>query len=255
MNYYPFHIGDYAAHTRGLSLLEDLAYRRLLDDYYRNDGPLSGDVARAIGMQDHEAEVSYVLSRFFTETPEGWRNARADKEIASFQRMKAGGAMGAAKRWSKAGDRQGIGGASPSQTGANANQNQEPRTKKEKERSSASADQDKVESRLSEVTDQAMDAYNTFAKMHGLPQARRIAIEKKRAWVKRSLRVISEVCEASYGSPRIERVFWAEYFEACAADPFLRGEAKSQRHPNWLPDFEYFMRPETVARVYERVAE
>ena len=31
MNFFPFHIGDYAAHTKHLSLLEDLTYRRLLD--------------------------------------------------------------------------------------------------------------------------------------------------------------------------------------------------------------------------------
>jgi len=34
MHYYQFNIGDYASHTRHLSDLEDLAYRRLLDAYY-----------------------------------------------------------------------------------------------------------------------------------------------------------------------------------------------------------------------------
>ncbi|NDH69342.1 MAG: DUF1376 domain-containing protein, partial [Gammaproteobacteria bacterium] len=33
MHYYQFHIGDYKSHTHHLSLLEDLAYRRLLDFY------------------------------------------------------------------------------------------------------------------------------------------------------------------------------------------------------------------------------
>ena len=31
MNYYNFHIGDYARRTRHLTVLEDLFYRRLLD--------------------------------------------------------------------------------------------------------------------------------------------------------------------------------------------------------------------------------
>ena len=35
MIYYPFHIGDYIAHTAHLDPIEDCAYRRLLDAYYQ----------------------------------------------------------------------------------------------------------------------------------------------------------------------------------------------------------------------------
>jgi uncharacterized protein YdaU (DUF1376 family) len=54
MNFFPFHIGDYAAHTRNLSLIEDLAYRRMLDAYYLAEMAFNGsaaDVARSIGMR------------------------------------------------------------------------------------------------------------------------------------------------------------------------------------------------------------
>lgn len=91
MNYYNFHIGDYAAHTRNLSLLEDLAYRRLLDAYYLAERPLNGcatDVAREIGMRECVAEVEYVLGKFFDLTEEGWSNKRAEKEIAHFSDKK-----------------------------------------------------------------------------------------------------------------------------------------------------------------------
>mgnify|MGYP000491035585 CR=1 FL=1 len=91
MNYYPFHIGDYAAHTRNLSLLEDLAYRRLLDAYYLAERPFSGcaaDVAREIGMRDHCDEVAYVLGKFFELTEAGWVNKRAEKEITHFSDKK-----------------------------------------------------------------------------------------------------------------------------------------------------------------------
>lgn len=56
MNYYQFHVGDYAAHTRNLGLLEDLAYRRMLDAYYVSERPFMGttqDVARA-AMSDED---------------------------------------------------------------------------------------------------------------------------------------------------------------------------------------------------------
>ena len=70
MNYYPFHVGDYAAHTAHLDLLEDLAYRRMLDLYYLRECALPHDpaeVARLIRMRGNVAEVTAVLREFFTE--------------------------------------------------------------------------------------------------------------------------------------------------------------------------------------------
>jgi len=89
MYYYTFNIGDYASHTKGLTLLEDLAYRRLLDEYYLAERPLNGcstTVARMIGMRGHEAEVEYILHSFFTQNEQGgWVNDRADREIQHFK--------------------------------------------------------------------------------------------------------------------------------------------------------------------------
>ena len=87
MHYYQFNIGDYASHTRHLDLLEDLAYRRLLDLYYLHEKPLSNDasiVAKQIGMRDHANIVRDVLNEFFEHTEEGYASGRADKEIANF---------------------------------------------------------------------------------------------------------------------------------------------------------------------------
>lgn len=105
MHYYQFNIGDYASHTRHLNLLEDLAYRRLLDIYYLQERPLNtgiASVARQINMRDHETEVKAVLEEFFELTEEGWINRRADQEIAKYQEFIAAGKRGAAKRWAKA---------------------------------------------------------------------------------------------------------------------------------------------------------
>jgi uncharacterized protein YdaU (DUF1376 family) len=88
MHYYQFNIGDYASHTRHLNLLEDLAYRRLLDAYYLQERPLSSgltSVARQINMRDHEVEVKAVLEEFFELTDEGWVSSRADREIEHFR--------------------------------------------------------------------------------------------------------------------------------------------------------------------------
>ncbi len=100
MYYYNFHIGDYKAHTHHLSLIEDIAFRRLLDLYYTTEKPIIEDqAARLIGMRDHGDEVLCVLREFFAETTEGFINKRADKEIAAYKAMSEGGKRGAQKRW------------------------------------------------------------------------------------------------------------------------------------------------------------
>ena len=85
MHYFQFHIGDYASHTRYLSHMEDLAYRRLLDFYYLHEQPIKHhDIARQIGMTEHEQDVLTVLNEFFLSTPDGFVSPRADKEIQHF---------------------------------------------------------------------------------------------------------------------------------------------------------------------------
>jgi uncharacterized protein YdaU (DUF1376 family) len=88
MHYFQFNIGDYASHTRHLTVIEDLAYRRLLDLYYLQERPLNSgltSVARQINMRDYETEVQAVLEEFFDLTDDGWTNFRADKEIAHYK--------------------------------------------------------------------------------------------------------------------------------------------------------------------------
>jgi uncharacterized protein YdaU (DUF1376 family) len=90
MHYYQFNIGDYMSHTRNLSLLEDLAYRRLLDEYYLHEQALNSGitgVARQIGMREHEDIVQYILESFFMlkEDGSGWTNARCDREIEQYR--------------------------------------------------------------------------------------------------------------------------------------------------------------------------
>lgn len=92
MNYYPFHLGDYTAHTAHLELLEDLAYRRMLDAYYLREWPLPADpaeVARLIRMRQHLAEVEAVLREFFMLSDDGWRHQRCDDEITRMQDKQA----------------------------------------------------------------------------------------------------------------------------------------------------------------------
>ena len=102
MHYFSFHIGDYKSHTHHLSLMEDLAFRRLLDHYYLHEHPIKQrDIARQIGMRDQEQDVLTVLNEFFVSTDAGFINPRADKEIAAYRLLSEAGKRGADKRWLK----------------------------------------------------------------------------------------------------------------------------------------------------------
>ena len=88
MNYFPFHLGDYAAHTGHLEPMEDLAYRRLLDQYYMREGPLPADVqttAKLVRLRSCAADVESVLNEFFVLTEAGWVHHRCDEEIDKMQ--------------------------------------------------------------------------------------------------------------------------------------------------------------------------
>jgi len=104
MNYYPFHLGDYAAHTGHLEPMEDLAYRRLLDVYYMREGALPADIqvtSKLVRMRSMSGDVEAVLNEFFTLTPAGWVHARCESEIEAMQERQNVAKAKANKRWHK----------------------------------------------------------------------------------------------------------------------------------------------------------
>lgn len=106
MNYYEHHLGDYAKDAGHLSMLEEGAYRRLLDAYYTRERPLPTDMreccklARAVSKQEREA-VAYVLAEFFALDESGYRQRRADAEIARFQDKQRKARASAEARWAQ----------------------------------------------------------------------------------------------------------------------------------------------------------
>jgi len=95
VNYYEHHIGDYAAATAHLSLVEDAVYSRMLRRYYMQEGPLPADwriVARQVGARTEEEQeaVRAVLCEFFTMADDGYRQKRADEVIAAFHAKQNG---------------------------------------------------------------------------------------------------------------------------------------------------------------------
>ena len=90
MHYYQFHVSDYLHDTAHLSIVEDLAFRRLLDLYYTQEKPIPNrtqEVARRIRMSKHENEIQTVLEEFFMFDMQNdcWTHKRCDETIAAYQ--------------------------------------------------------------------------------------------------------------------------------------------------------------------------
>ena len=92
MNYYPHNIGDYAAATRHLSLLEHGVYRSLLDLYYLDEQPLPADPGKLCRLvaargEEEKAAVRIVAEEFFQVVDGLLRHKRCDVEIAHFHAL------------------------------------------------------------------------------------------------------------------------------------------------------------------------
>jgi uncharacterized protein YdaU (DUF1376 family) len=104
VNYYPFHIGDFARDTSHLSILEEGAYRRMLDLYYSSERQLPKNreaiyrLVRAKSRQE-KLVVDTLLGEFFIETPKGWRHERCEAEISKAKEKSAKAAESATVRW------------------------------------------------------------------------------------------------------------------------------------------------------------
>lgn len=140
MNYYPHHIGDYLRDTAHLSLVEHGAYRRMLDVYYATEKPLpraQAQIYRLVGAKNNAEKlaVDVVLGEFWIESEAGWKNTRADSEIAKAQEKSEKARTSAGHRWHSEGNANAL---RPHSEG-NAPNNQEPIANNQKKKLPASS--------------------------------------------------------------------------------------------------------------------
>lgn len=140
MNYFPFHVGDYAAATAHLSWDEDMAYTRLLRAYYLTEQPIPLDKAYRLARATTPAQrkaVDSVLAEFFVKSDTGYQQTRCNTEIARFQGKAEAAKRSANARWKtppnnserNANASQEMGAnAMRTHSDGNANHNQEPIT-------------------------------------------------------------------------------------------------------------------------------
>lgn len=98
----PFYVMDYRKDTGELTLEEDCAYRRALDECWMSQGSIPADLEklrRLLRMERPEFKrCAWLFSdpRFFYEVPDGLRNRRSDLEIEKWNNLKAAKSRGAA---------------------------------------------------------------------------------------------------------------------------------------------------------------
>ncbi|MNK69781.1 hypothetical protein D3C87_891770 [compost metagenome] len=96
MNYYPHHIGDYLKDTAHLTMIEDGAYRRLIDLYYLHEQPLPSEkrqvyrLARASSPAEKKA-IDTILDEYFSLSDDGWMHRRCEEELSRSRGKTEGG--------------------------------------------------------------------------------------------------------------------------------------------------------------------
>ena len=243
MHYYQFHIGDYISHTRHLSLMEDLAYRRLLDFYFLHESPIKQrDIARQIGMRDYEQDVLTVLNEFFMSTEEGFVSPRADKEIKQYKEFSEAGKRGAAKRWAKPPDEEAN---SPPNATPIATNNHKPITNNQintnicpPDGGHPNCDHEKV-----------IELYHQH-----LPTLRRVEVwnDTRKGYLRQRWREVAEELSKEKEIVASDVLNWfAEFFDHVGQSKFLTGRVNGKDGRAFLADLEWILKPSNFAKIIE----
>jgi uncharacterized protein YdaU (DUF1376 family) len=253
MHHYPHHIGDYRTHTAHLTMIEDGAYRRLLDIYYMNENSLPADVVAvqrivsARSKSEREA-VETVLREFFTLQADGWHQSRADEEIAIYREKaeiaRKNGRGGGRPKADRTKPR-----ANPEQTQTkpaglsvgfqNETQN-EPSGKLTENRKPVTVNQEPEETeRGAPPLDAAVTIWNDAADRVGWPKVQRITDARRKALAAR----LAD-CGGIDG--------WTSAVAKAESSSFLTGRTgRTGEHANWRCDIDFVLRLEKFTKLME----
>ena len=234
MHYYQFNIGDYSSHTKGLSLIEDLAYRRMIDEYYLSEQAFNGcstDVARLIGLRDHIQEVEYILNRYFTKNGDSWVHGRIDSEIESYhqkqEKRSNAGKKSAEARQKSVDDEQTFNTCS---THVQLTNNHKPITNNQEDiKDIVPTERDPVP--VQEIINLFNKSFETLPEVKILSDKRRAAVRKR--WMENK------------GMQTIER--WSEFFDYIKKSDFLMGRSEKP----FSMTFDWMFNPTNFIKIYE----
>jgi uncharacterized protein YdaU (DUF1376 family) len=246
MHYYQFNIGDYLSHTKHLDVMEDLAYRRLLDLYYLHERPLNSGiaaVARQIGMRDYENEVKSVLEEFFHLSEDGWINDRANKEIKHFHSK-----IDQASRAGKASAKRRM---SARSTDIQLTNNQEPITNNQlKTYICPPEGEPDPPKKLPSCDHKAViELYH-----QNLPTMRRVEVwnETRAGYLRQRWReVAAELAQANDIDANNVLNWWGQFFQSVSKSRFLTGRVNGKDGRAFVADLEWILKPSNFAKIVE----
>lgn len=108
--------------------------------------------------------------------------------------------------------------------------------------------------RVRQIAEEARSAYNSvLAKPTGLLVACLVLNKPRMKAVEKALPTARAICRTLFGSERVTPAFWEQLFEAASLDDWHSGRGPYKPpHENWRPDFEYLLREEVIAKLFER---
>lgn len=249
-------------------------------------------VQRLVGARtDEEREaVATILEEFFTLESDGWHNKRADAEIAKVAEKREKASRSARARWNANAsesdanasnkdanasdqDANAMRGPCAAHNGRNALQSPvtSHQSPEDQEQSSLRSDSSAPlaltsptpppadlavsrATRIQQIAEDARSSYNRIlAKPTGNLAACAVLNKPRLKSVEKCLPTARLMCKALYGTEKVTPEFWQEYFTEVATDDFHAGRGPYRPpHENWRPDFEFLLREEVMAKLFDR---
>jgi uncharacterized protein YdaU (DUF1376 family) len=233
MYYYKFNISDYKAHTEHLELLEDLAFRRMLDWMYLHEKPLPKEVkeiARFIRMRTHCDCITSVLQEFFTKTKEGFINERVAKELGDFQKKSALAKKSAEVRWKKKANKNNdLDNANACETQSESNANGMLNSKHKTVNIKQETVTNKKNNTLSSSVEEVLQGYNSVIDKHKPNWPKCQVLNKKRtSLITNALKLLKNRAEELNEKPT---GYLIRLFGAMATDDKFFSGKPTQRNP------------------------
>ena len=241
MNYYQFHISDFASHTSHLTLEEEAVYRRLLDYYYDTESPIpvkTQPVIRRLRLGSESVIFDAILSEFFVKMADGWHNLRADFEINDYHKKgdtaRENSKKGGRPKKNRGLETQSVIAGFQNETQPKANQ--EPVTINHKQVTDGNVKPLRVIPGC--PIQQITELYNSTA--NHLPKARVVTDAIKRS-----------ISTRWKENPKFQTLeFWRHLFDYCEANEFLSGRSQSRNGGTpFRASLDWIVRPSNFAKV------
>lgn len=230
MHYYQFNIGDYKAHTEHLELMEDLAFRRMIDWCYLHEKPLPleiKEIERLIRMRTHSESIAYVLETYFERTDQGYVNTRINREVAKYQEKSDKAKKSAEARWKNKKN------ANALQTESESNANHKPITNNQepinKEIKITSSEKTKCPHE---------DIVNLYHDI--LPE-----LSKVKVWSSKRQSYLRTVWNGNESRQNLD--YWRRFFSYVKQSNFLMG-----RSNDFKADLEWLVKPANFIKIIEK---